>query len=157
MTAKTTRIELKLEHAFDLRLSFGEEMRLGATSLAHTRVFHAVTGGTVWGPRLKGEVIPGSGSDAPSLTADRAVLGGEWLIRAHDGTLILMKNAGFALGAAPNSPWRADVPELVQPSLRLAPIFEAPDGAHAWLNRTVFVGKGDRRRTDATIRIFAVM
>jgi hypothetical protein len=157
MAAIGTRVELKLEHAFDLRLSFGDELRLGATSRAHARVFHPVTGGTVWGPRLKGEVVAGSGSDAPRLSLDRAVLGGEWLIRAYDGVLILMKNAGFALAVAPSDPWRSDAPQFAQPSLHLAPIFEAPDGANVWLNRTVFVGKGDRRRTDATMRIFAVM
>jgi hypothetical protein len=157
MTARTSRVELKLEHAFDLRLSFGDEMRLGSTPLAHTRVFHLVTGGTVWGPRLKGEIVPGSGSDAPRLTADRALLGGEWLIRAHDGALILMKSTGVARSVAPDSPWRGDAPEFSERSLHLAPIFEAPDGAHVWLNRTVFVGKGDRRRTNATVRVFAVM
>src|SRR5262245_14494472 len=150
-------VQLKLEHVFDLHLSFGDELRLGATSLAHSRLFHPVTGGVVWGPRLKGEVVPGSGSEAPRLAADRVVIEGQWLIRAHDGVLILMQQNGFAEGLAPNEPWRGDAPPFAAARLQLAPIFEAPDGPHAWLNRTVFVGKGDRRCTDATMRIYAVM
>jgi Protein of unknown function (DUF3237) len=149
-------VSLKLEHAFDLHISFGDELRLGATSLAHTRAFHPVTGGSVWGPRLKGAIVAGSGSEALCLGEARIVVGGQWLIRAADGSLILMKNAGFAPGM-PIDPWRADTPEFSSPSLHLAPVIEAPGGPHAWLNRTVFVGKGDRRRTNATVRIFAVM
>ena len=150
-------IQLKLEHAFGVRLSFGEEQRLGPTSLAHTRVFYPVTGGTVWGPRLKGEIVAGSGNDAPCLNDDRVVLGREWLIRAADGAFILMKITGYAPSGTPGGPWRADLPELETPSLHLAPIFEASDGPHAWLNRTVFVAKGDRRRTNSGMRIYAVM
>jgi hypothetical protein len=79
------------------------------------------------------------------------------LIRAADGTVIRMTNSGYGPGAPMSAPWRADVPEYAGASLHLSPKFEAPDGPHAWLNRTMFVGKGDRRRTDASIRIFAVM
>jgi Protein of unknown function (DUF3237) len=152
-----TLVPLKLEHVFDLRLSFGEELRIGPTSLGHSRVIHLVAGGTVSGPRLSGVVIPNSGSDAPCRAEDRTVIEGELMIRAHDGTLILMKNAGYAPSVLPSAPWRTDQPEFARASLCLSPKFEAPDGPHAWLNRTVFVGKGDRRLTDASIRIFAVM
>jgi Protein of unknown function (DUF3237) len=150
-------VRLTLEHVFDLHLSFGDETRLGQTSRAHTRLFQPVTGGTVWGPRLKGEIVAGSGSDAASLAQDRAVIDGQWLIRAADGQFILMKATGYAVVASTGGPWRGDGPEFASPSLHLAPIFEAPNGPHAWLNRTVFVGKGDRRRTNASMRIFAVM
>src|SRR6478736_6131105 len=77
-------VPLKLELVFDLRVSFGEELPLGPTSLAHDRVFHLVTGGTVSGPRLVGILVPNSGSDAPCRSKDRAVIEGEWLIRAAD-------------------------------------------------------------------------
>jgi hypothetical protein len=150
-------IQLKLEHVFDLHVSFGEEQRLGPTSLAHTRVFYLVSGGTVWGPRLKGEIVAGSGSDAPCLNEDRVVLGGEWLVRAADGALISTRITGYAAGATAGGPWRADSPQLAAASLHLAPIFEAPNGPHAWLNRTVFVAKGDRLRTNSGMRIYAVM
>jgi len=150
-------VHLKLEHVFDLHLSFGDELRLGATSLAHTRVFHPVTGGVVWGPRLKGEIVPGSGSEAPRLGDERVVIEGQWLIRVHDGALVLMRQIGFASALAPAEAWRGDGPQFAAPSLHLAPIFEAPDGPHGWLNRTVFVGKGNRRRTDSAMRIYAVM
>ena len=127
-------VQLRLEHVFDLHVSFGEEQRLGSTSLAHTRIFYLVTGGTVWGPRLKGTIVAGSGSDAPRLNDDRVVLGGEWLIRAADGTLISTKITGYAAGAAQGGPWRADLPELATASLHLAPVFEAPNGPHAWVS-----------------------
>jgi hypothetical protein len=85
------------------------------------------------------------------------VLGGEWLIRAADGALISTKITGYAAGAAPGGAWRVDNPELATASLHLSPIFEAPNGPHAWLNRTVFVAKGDRLRTNSGMRIYAVM
>jgi hypothetical protein len=77
-----TLVPLKLEHVFDLRLSFGEELRIGPTSLGHSRVIHLVAGGTVSGPRLSGVVIPNSGSDAPCRAEDRTVIEGELMIRA---------------------------------------------------------------------------
>ena len=85
------------------------------------------------------------------------MLGGEWLIRAADGALISTKITGYGAGAAPGGAWRADSPELATASLHLAPIFEAPNGPHAWLNRTVFVAKSDRLRTNSGMRIYAVM
>ena len=97
-------IPLKLEHVFDLRLSFGEERPLGPTSLAHDRVFHLVSGGTVSGPRLQGVIVPNSGSDAPCRSKDRAVIEGEWLIHAADGTVIRMTNAGYGPSAPMSAP-----------------------------------------------------
>jgi hypothetical protein len=152
-----TLVPLKLEHVFDLRLSFGDELRLGPTSLGHSRVIHLVAGGTVSGPRLSGVVVANSGSDAPCRAEDRTVIEGGLMLRAADGAMILMKNSGYAPGGSPSAPWRADQPDFARASLYVSPKFEAPDGPHAWLNRTVFVGKGNRRLTDASIRIFAVM
>ena len=111
-------VPLKLEHVFDLRVSFGEELPLGPTSLAHDRVFHLVTGGTVSGPRLVGILVPNSGSDAPCRSKDRAVIEGEWLIRAADGTVIRMVNSGYGPGAPMSAPWRADVPQYAGASRR---------------------------------------
>ena len=32
-----------------------------------------------------------------------------------------------------------------QPYFRVAPYFDTPAGAHEWLSKTVFIGRGERR------------
>lgn len=151
-------LKLRLDHVFDMRASFGGETRIGPTTLAQSRTFVPVTSGRVLGPRLSGEIVAGSGGDWPRLEDGRALIEGQWLIRADDGTLIVMRNTGYLQQTLPaGAAWRGEGADYATPTLHLAPIFEAPEGPHGWLTRTVFVGKADRRATDANFRFYAVM
>jgi hypothetical protein len=43
-----------------------------------------------------------------------------------------------------------------QPYCRITPRFEAPEGPHAWLTRTVFVGTAVRHGNETSFDYFAV-
>ncbi len=149
-------LKMSLEPVFEMRASFGAEIHVQNGPLCQRRAFMPVLGGSITGPRLNAEIVPGTGGDWPRLTEGSAVVDGQWVIRAGDGTLILMKHTGFlreGLGAH----WRGESAEFAAPSLHLSPMFEAPDGPHDWLTWTVFIGKADRRRTDAHYKFYAVM
>jgi hypothetical protein len=101
---------------------------LGETGVGH-RQYIPITGGTVAGPKFKGEVLPGgwdyqlrTAGGCNSLTAD-------YFWRAADGTIIHILNEGLSCtGAAPGSErgW-------------VRPRFEAPKGPHEWMTRSTFV------------------
>lgn len=96
------------------------------------RLNYPITGGRFMGRGLAGEVI-GSGADIPHLRRDGvAVIDALYRIRADDGTLIIVHNAG--LYEDPSfSPRKRSY-------LVTRPVFTAPDGPHDWLNRSVFIG-----------------
>jgi hypothetical protein len=117
----------RAEFVFEARVTLAPATVLGETGLGH-RQYIPITGGTVSGPRFKGEVIPGgwdyqlrSGGGCNSLTAD-------YFWRAEDGTVIHILNQGLMCpGAAPGE------------RNYLTPRFEAPKGPHEWLTRATFV------------------
>ena len=106
------------------------------------RLTFVTTGGTVDGPRLKGELLPGGGdwlrvgSDGVGRVDVRAT------IRTHDGVLIHYEARGVIkvpadgldrLGAG-------DVLPFTETYVRTTPTFETADERYAWLNEIVAVG-----------------
>jgi hypothetical protein len=143
-----------LRHAFSVSIFFEERIAIGSV---RGRVFVPAVGGEVWGPRLRGRVVPYGGADF----ALGGLLDAHYMLEASDGALIYINNRGFmkAIGVppaarpapAPLAPGEtldqrmqgtalADVPLR----MRLTPTFDAPEGPHGWMNRTLFVGHGAR-------------
>ena len=89
-----------------------------------------ITGGTVSGPMLSGEVLPG-GADWAVIHAGHAQVEARYAIRADDGTVIQVFNSGAVPFAADGAPPAAAL---------TTPRFIAPDGPHGWLNHAVFTG-----------------
>jgi hypothetical protein len=123
------------------------------------RGFVAVSSGSVAGPRLAGEVIPGSGGDWPLFRSDGVVaFDARYLIRAQDGTVIQVFNRGFAHAPAEVQA-RIDRGESVGPDenyFRLSPVFETEPGPHDWLTRSVFVGYGVKHADHSIFDFFIV-
>ena len=123
-----------------------------------TRAYVAPHGGEVFGPRLKGTVVPFSGADY----ARGGGLEAHYVLKADDGALIYIKNVGFmkrtgpptppapprakpAAGQAPNQLLVTNgTPDNTTLRMRICPQFDAPKGKHEWMSRTVFVGAGAR-------------
>ncbi|MDP3739743.1 MAG: DUF3237 domain-containing protein [Hyphomonadaceae bacterium] len=143
-----------LRHAFSVSIFFEERITIASV---RGRVFVPAVGGEVWGPRLQGRVVPYGGADF----AVGGALDAHYMLEASDGALIYINNRGFmkAIGVppaarpapAPLKPGEilnqrmqgtalADVPLR----MRLTPTFDAPEGPHGWMNRTLFVGHGGR-------------
>lgn len=139
-----------LELAFRARLDFGDgpRVRFRPASAAFTRGFVAVVGGEISGPSLSGRVVPFSGGDWPRIWDSGLVeFEAHYLLEADDGTPIYIHNRGIAY-STPEVLARLEAGESVAPEdsyCRITPRFEAPEGPHDWLNRTVFVGVAERQ------------
>ena len=139
-----------LELAFHVRLDFAEgpRTRFAPAYTQFTRGYVGLEGGEVSGPLLTGRVVPHSGGDWPRFWADGLVeFEAHYMLEADDGTPIYIHNRGIAY-SSPDAFARIEAGETVPPEenyLRVTPRFEAPEGPHNWLNRTIFVGVAERR------------
>ncbi len=150
----------RLEFAFALRVEFNTRIKIGKLPSGFTRGFTGVTGGLISGPKLQGRVVPNSGGDWPSYWPNGAVeFTAQYMLEADDGTQILLKNRGFRF-ATPEVTARMERLDPVDTSeyyMRLSPFFEAPQGPHDWLNRTVFVGTANRQSDHSIFRFWQVL
>jgi hypothetical protein len=158
-----TFLDLKLEHAFDVRVDFTADRRLFAPLPGGDRQgYTPVAGGALLGPRLKGRVMPHSGADYARFRADDVIeLNAHYLWEADDGTLIYIYNRGYIrVGGHDREKAKVNDQGMAQPLyFRVTPTFRAPVGPHEWLNSTVFVGAAERRQNpDHTLfRYYAVV
>lgn len=148
-----------LEFVFEVSVAVGERQRIGATGQGDARGYGPILGGEISGPRLAGSVVGGSGADLPHYRPDGVFeFDARYLLRADDGTLIVLHNRGYRHGPA-DLMQRLDRGEEVEPHLyyhRFSPRFEVPIGTHDWLARTVFIGVGKRGALRSRFRYYAV-
>jgi hypothetical protein len=151
----------ELHLAFRVRLDFGEgpRLRFAPAHKSVTRGFVALVGGEVSGPRLTGRVVPYSGGDWPRIWASGLIeFEAHYMLEAADGTPIYVHNRGVAY-SSPEVLARIEAGESVGPEdtyCRVTPRFEAPAGAHEWLNRTIFVGVAERRGASTDFDYYSV-
>lgn len=138
--------EIKLTHAFDMRLTVEmPPLSLGETC-AGTRVIAKVTGGEISGPLLNGKVL-GGGDWLLTRPDEVTQLDVRLTIQASDGGLIYVRYEGYRHGPA-DVMARLMAGEEVDPSLyyfRAQPRLETSAAAHLWVNRHLFVATGIRR------------
>jgi hypothetical protein len=140
--------KIGLRWAFSATVFFADRIMIGSPA---PRGYTSVGGGEVWGPRLQGRVLPGSGADYYKTTFNTY-----YMYEASDGALIFIHNRGTMrrfqmpepgkplVPAAHNGPPAPGEPP-VWTRFRATPVFTAPDGPHAWMNDTVFVANCQRR------------
>jgi len=131
-----------LEFAFAARVAIAPEEHVGHGE-GDEVLFVPITGGTVEGPRLRAEVVPGGGDWMVRRGGVYAVEA-RYLMRAEDGALIDVVNRGF---------WR-ETPDGVY--FRVSPVFRTDAPAHRWLAETVFVGTAVEAEGEVHIRFFTV-
>jgi hypothetical protein len=148
----------ELRHVCDIEVSVGPIRDLGPTPHGRRRIIPILTG-TVRGPLLNGEVVP-DGADWQYVRSDGVLeLEARYSIRAHDAAEIAVANRGLRR-APPEIMERLSRGETVDPALvyfRTVPVFEAPEGPHAWLNQSVFIATAARFPNAVQIRVFEVM
>ena len=122
------------------------------------RMIYHVTGGTVKGPKLSGEVLPGP-ADWVLIRPDGAgQLDVRVTIRTDDGQLIYAYYRGIAL-IAPEVRQRIMKGESVDPSeyyFRTTPIFETGAEKYRWLNQVISVGVGTRGPDFVSYNIYVI-
>jgi Protein of unknown function (DUF3237) len=161
VTAKNPKVSEaappKLSFAFEARITLAPVIEQGVVDGKRKR-FIAITGGTVQGPRLKGTILPGGG-DWQSIHPDGLTeIFARYSIKADDGTVIAITNPGVRV-ASTDVIARLSAGEDVDPALyyfRTAPVFEVAAGPHAWLRRSVFVGRGIRKPDHVIVQFFSV-
>ena len=164
MTAPTAQAaddaypEPGLTLAFQADVLLGPIQELGVIDGMRRRIV-PIVGGTVHGPKLQGEIMPG-GADWQGVRPGDGLtrVYARYWIKAADGAAIGVENSGIRR-APPAVMARLMAGEIVAPAdyyFRTVPLFEVGDGPHRWLNETMFVCVGARRPDRAIIRVYEI-
>jgi hypothetical protein len=153
-----TPLPLTTEFLFRMVLSVGAPQMVGPTRNGELRVV-PVTGGTVQGPALDAEVLPGTAADWLRVDADgTAHMDVRLTLKAASGGIVYMHYSGIRTGA-PEVLARLNSGQPVDPSeyyFRIAARFETGSAELAWMNKVVAVGVGQRPPSGPTYDIYAV-
>lgn len=123
---------LTIEPAFTLTVDIGEARVLGRTHAGLRRVI-PISGGTVIGPKLTGEILPG-GADWNVVRPDGAVhVWARYEIQTNEGAIISVVNEGIA--AFNEQSARSGAVMLTRP------LFEVPENGPTWLATSFFIGE----------------
>jgi Protein of unknown function (DUF3237) len=146
-----------LEYVFSVRATLDPPVEQGTIDGKRKR-FIPVTGGMVYGPRLNGEVMGGGGDWQAIGTGGLTEVWAKYQIKAKDGTVIGVTNAGVRT-ASPEVIDKLAKGEDVDPSLyyfRTTTQFEVASGPHEWLRRHAFVARGIRKPDHVVIDFYVV-
>lgn len=93
----------KIEFAFEERVTIDPAVVLGNTTFGH-RQYIPITGGTVAGPMLKGQVVPGGWDFQLTHPVNNCTeLSADYFLKAEDGTVIHVLNQGMACPGSPRA------------------------------------------------------
>jgi len=131
---------------FDMVADLGPRFDVGRGPLGR-RVLDRVREGWFEGPRLRGEVLPGSGDWALFRADGVMVVDARAILRTDDGALISMTYLGRAVVPEDVRAHMADVDTRheVDPDqyyFRATPLFETGSSRYDWLNNIVAIAKG---------------
>jgi hypothetical protein len=148
---------LGVEHVCDMSVDL-EPPHVFQTPVG-TRLTYITKSGTLTGPRLRGELLPGGG--------DWVVLGSDGIsrldvrgtVRSHDGALINYETRGVArlpddgrerLARGQRIPFEEGY-------IRTTPRFETSDERYSWLNGQVLVGINELSANHVDYRIYRIL
>lgn len=126
-----TLSQVDVEHVLTFTAHTGKAA-LVAGAPQGTRGILGVTGGTFEGPRIKGTLVPPGGDWFTVRASGVLKLDVRLLLNTEDGANILLSYSGVAV---PREGGGMDI--------RVAPLFEAPEGPYSWLNDIQAVGFGE--------------
>ncbi|MGF0313296.1 DUF3237 domain-containing protein [Rhodococcus sp. IEGM1428] len=146
--------EPELEFVFEIRVRVSDELRIGrsAQEVLH---FVPITGGTVTGPKMTGEVLS-YGGDWFVERGDTVQLDARYVLRADDGSLIDIHNRGY-YRAPQDVEARLQAGEFVDEReyyYRTAPVFQTDSEQFRWLANNQFVGMARDDGGLICIRVF---
>lgn len=147
-----------LEFVATIEVEVSETINIGTTAQGVRKVA-PIRGGTVAGPDLKGRVLDAGADFQRYPSSDLALLEANYVLELDDGARILVENRAVR-SADPVDLAKMMAGEYVDPSrvyFRCAPGLSVDDsGPHAWMNRTLFLGVGERRPEGVRIDVFRV-
>lgn len=145
----------RLEFVYECDARLEPAVEFGKTLEGQRRII-PITGGTVRGPRIRGELLHGGWDWNLSRSDGAGSVDASYYMRTDDGVLIRIVNKGVGGGNGPPEPG-ADGERFF---MFTQPQFEAPSGKYDWMNRSMFVGTlGARKdaRDAVLIRVFQVV
>jgi len=129
-----------LEYAFTIEAEIAAPRSAGASPLGE-RLHIPILGGRVYGPKLRGRILPG-GSDWPVISPDgNSRIEAHYTIEADDGTLIYVVNKAIRT-SSPEVTAKLRSGVTISPDefyMRGTPVFDTPDGPSQWLREALFV------------------
>jgi len=150
---------LQSRHLFTITIELHPMEDVGKTPAGHRRVF-PVSGGSFTGERVRGSILPLSGSDLLLTRSDGSSQQDvRMILRTDDGALIVMTYRGVrhASREVNDRIARGEPVAASEYYLRTAPFFETASPAYAWLNKIVTVGVGDRRADSVVYEVFEIL
>ncbi len=152
-------LPLNTEFLFRMSLAAGAPQMVGGGVRGGELRIVPVTGGTVTGPAIRGEVLPATAADWLRVEADgTAHMDVRLTLRLEGGAVVFMHYTGVRT-ASPEVAARLGRGEAVDPGdyyFRTAIRFETGDAAFAWLNRVLAVGVGQRPPSGPVYDVYAV-
>ncbi len=150
----------ELEFAFEIQVQVADPVVVADLPSGQRRRIIDILGGTVEGPEIRGEVLPG-GADWQLIRQSDGFtdIDARYTIRTDDGHLIYVSNIGIR-HAPPQVMSRLNAGEEVDQSLiyfRAIPTFETEAPGLDWLMRHVFVSAGERYPNGVVIRFWKVL
>lgn len=147
-----------LRFAFAIKVRVAPIRDLGQTARGHRRIID-ILGGTVRGPRLEGEILPG-GADWQIVRPDGTIeVVARYTIRSNAGALVYVQNEGLRI-ASPDIVARMSRGEAVpfdSYRFRTAPRFETAGPTLKWLEQSLFVGVATRAPDGVAIGFHEVL
>jgi hypothetical protein len=148
---------LPVEHLFDMHVNLEPAQHISTP--AGARMTFVTSGGTIGGPKLRGEILPGGGdwvvvgSDGVGRVDVRAT------IRTDDGVLIHYEARGIIKIPADGLDRLAagKVLPFEHTYVRTTPKFETADERYAWLSEVVAVGYNILSPNHIDYRIYQVL
>ncbi len=150
----------KLEFAFEITVQVADPVVVADLPSGQRRRIIDILGGTVEGPEISGEVVPG-GADWQLIRHSDGFtdIDARYTIKTDDGHLIYVSNIGIR-HAPPDVMQRLNAGEVVDQSLiyfRAIPKFETEAPGLDWLMKHVFVSAGERYPNGVVIRFWKVL
>jgi hypothetical protein len=144
---------------FEISADLEGAQEIGAPPHGTRRIIY-VTGGTMAGPKLQGEVLPGGG-DWLVVRPDGAFeLDVRATCRTDDGHLIYTYYRGILSARAEIMQRMRQGDRDIDPSeyyFRTTPVFETGSEKYAWLNRIIAVGVGRRTPTGVAYTVYEIL
>ncbi|MGN6405985.1 DUF3237 domain-containing protein [Sinomonas sp.] len=157
MARDSTPLPPALGYVGTLSVLIAAPIDVGPTPEGHRRII-PITGGTVTGPRLTGRVLSG-GADFQTLhSPELTQLEARYAIETEDGAVISVDNAALRSGST-EAMARLVAGEAVDPVeiyFRCAVRLRTSAAEWDWMNRTLFVGSGERYPDKVVVHLFAV-
>jgi hypothetical protein len=150
--------DLKTEFLCELKAYLVKPYQMVGQGPHGTRMIAHTSGGTVKGPKLSGEVLPGPADWLLVRPDGAAQLDVRVTIRTDDGQLIYVQYRGISL-IAPEVRQRIYKGESIDPSeyyFRTTPIFETGAEKYRWLNQVISVGVGTLGQNFVSYKIYVI-